>query len=194
MLGGNVFGWTVDQPASFKILDAYVEAGLNFIDTADIYSTWVPGHIGGESETIIGNWMRSSGKRSKIVLATKVGLPMPAGKGLKKDYILRAVEDSLRRLQTDRIDLYQSHEDDPGTPVEETLGAYGQLIKEGKVRAIGASNYSAERLAGSLNVARQHGLPSYQSLQPKYNLCERAEYESALEPLALKEGIGVIPY
>jgi aryl-alcohol dehydrogenase-like predicted oxidoreductase len=189
MLGGNVFGWTIDQAASFKVLDAYVDAGLNFIDTADIYSTWVPGHVGGESETIIGNWMKSSGKRSKIVLATKVGLPMPAGKGLKKDYILRAVEDSLRRLQTDRIDLYQSHEDDPSTPLEETMGAFGELIKQGKVRAIGASNFGADRLAEALKFS-----PTYSCLQPKYNLCERAEYESTLEPLVLKEGIGVIPY
>jgi aryl-alcohol dehydrogenase-like predicted oxidoreductase len=194
MLGGNVFGWTIDQPSSLKILDAFVDAGLNFIDTADIYSTWVPGHIGGESETIIGNWLKQSGKRSKIVLATKVGMQMPAGKGLKKDYILKAVEDSLRRLQTDHIDLYQSHEDDPATPLEETLGAYAQLIKEGKVRAIGGSNYSADRLAEALKVSRQHGFPSYQSLQPKYNLCERADYESQLEPLVLKEGLGVIPY
>ena len=194
MLGGNVFGWTIDQPSSFKILDAFVDAGLNFIDTADIYSTWVPGHTGGESETIIGNWLKQSGKRSKIVLATKVGMQMPAGKGLKKDYILHAAEDSLRRLQTDTIDLYQSHEDDPSTPLEETLDAYAQLIKQGKIRAIGASNYSADRLAEALKVSKRHGLPSYQSLQPKYNLYERAEYESTLEPLILKEGLGVVPY
>jgi aryl-alcohol dehydrogenase-like predicted oxidoreductase len=194
MLGGNVFGWTVDEASGFKILDVFVDSGLNFIDTADIYSTWVPGHTGGESETMIGNWLRRSGKRSKIILATKVGMQMPAGKGLKKDYILRAAEDSLRRLQTDHIDLYQSHEDDPSTPLEETLGAYAELIKQGKVRSIGASNYSAERLAESLKVSQQHGLPSYQSLQPKYNLYDREEYEAALEPLVLKEGIGVIPY
>jgi aryl-alcohol dehydrogenase-like predicted oxidoreductase len=194
MLGGNVFGWTIDEQTCFPILDAYVDAGLNFIDTADIYSTWVPGHTGGESETIIGNWLKRSGKRSKIVLATKVGMAMPAGKGLKKAYILQAVEDSLRRLQTDYIDLYQSHEDDKETPLEETLGAFAQLVKEGKVRAIGASNYSADRLTEALAVSKQHGLPSYQSLQPKYNLCERAEYESTLEPLILKEGIGVVPY
>lgn len=195
MLGGNVFGWTIDQPTSFQILDAFVDAGLNFIDTADIYSTWVPGHTGGESESIIGNWLKQSGKRSKIVLATKVGMLMGSGKkGLKKDYILEAVEDSLRRLETDYIDLYQSHEDDASTPLEETMGAYAQLIKQGKVRAIGASNYSAERLAESLEVSRAHGFPSYQCLQPKYNLCERAGYESALEPLILKEGIGVVPY
>lgn len=194
MLGGNVFGWTVDEPASFKILDAYVDAGLNFIDTADIYSTWVSGHTGGESETIIGNWLARSGKRSKIVLATKVGMQMPAGKGLKKAYIFQAVEDSLRRLQTDHIDLYQSHEDDPSTPLEETMGAFADLIKQGKVRAIGASNYTADRLAEALKVSRQNSFPAYQSLQPKYNLYERAEYEAGLEPLILKEGIGVIPY
>jgi aryl-alcohol dehydrogenase (NADP+) len=195
MLGGNVFGWTIDQPTSFQILDAFVDAGLNFIDTADIYSTWVPGHTGGESETIIGNWLKQSGKRSKIVLATKVGMQMGSGKkGLKKEYILEEVEDSLRRLQTDHIDLYQSHEDDASTPLDETLGAYAQLIKEGKVRAIGASNYSGARLAEALNVSRQHGLPSYQCLQPKYNLCERAGYESELEPLILKEGLSVVPY
>ncbi len=194
MLGGNVFGWTIDEPTSFRILDAFVDAGLNFIDTADIYSTWVPGHTGGESETIVGNWLKQSGKRSKIVLATKVGMQMPAGKGLKKDYIFQAVEDSLRRLQTDRIDLYQSHEDDPATPLEETLGAFARLIQEGKVRAIGASNYSADRLAEALKISRQNGLPEYQSLQPKYNLCERTGYESELEPLVEKEGLGVIPY
>lgn len=195
MLGGNVFGWTVDQPLGFQILDAFVDAGLNFIDTADIYSTWVPGHTGGESETIIGNWLKQSGKRSKIVLATKVGMQMGSGKkGLKRDYILEEVEDSLRRLQTDYIDLYQSHEDDPSTPLEETMDAFAQLIKEGKVRAIGASNYSAERLAEALRVSREHALPSYQCLQPKYNLCERAGYESELEPLVLKEGLGVVPY
>ena len=195
MLGGNVFGWTVDEPSGFKILDALVDAGLNFIDTADVYSVWVPGHVGGESETIIGNWLKRSGKRSKIILATKVGMQMtPEKQGLKRDYIFQAVEDSLRRLQTDYIDLYQSHKDDESTPLEETLGAYAQLIKEGKVRAIGASNYSADRLAEALKVSKQHGLPAYQSLQPKYNLMERPGYEAELEPLVLKEGLGVIPY
>jgi aryl-alcohol dehydrogenase-like predicted oxidoreductase len=195
MLGGNVFRWTIDEPTSFQVLDAYVDAGLNFIDTADIYSTWVPGHTGGESETIIGNWLKRSGKRSKVILATKVGMLMGSGKkGLAKDYILQSAEDSLRRLQTDHIDLYQSHEDDPSTPLEETLSAYAQLIKEGKVRFIGASNYSADRLAVALATSRQHGLPSYDCLQPKYNLYERSDYESALEPLILKEGLGVIPY
>lgn len=194
MLGGNVFGWTVDEASSSPILDAFVDAGLNFIDTADIYSTWVPGHTGGESETIIGTWLKRSGKRTKIVLATKVGMQMPAGKGLKKSYIFQAVEDSLRRLQTDHIDLYQSHEDDPATPLEETMGAFAELIKQGKVRAIGASNYTADRLAEALRVSREHSIPSYTCLQPKYNLYERSEYEATLEPLILKEGIGVIPY
>lgn len=195
MLGGNVFGWTLDEAASFRVLDAYVDAGLNFIDTADIYSTWVPGHAGGESETIIGNWLKASGKRPKIVLATKVGMQMGSGKkGLKKAYILEAVEDSLRRLRTDFIDLYQSHQDDPETPLEETLDAFAQLIKQGKVRAIGASNYGAARLAEALRVSERNGLPRYESLQPKYNLCERGEYEVDLEPLARKEGLGVIPY
>jgi aryl-alcohol dehydrogenase-like predicted oxidoreductase len=194
MLGGNVFGWTVDEPSSFKILDAFVDAGFNFIDTADIYTTWVPGNSGGESEAIIGNWLHNSGKRSRIVLATKVGKQIPSGKGLKKAHILKAAEDSLRRLRTDCIDLYQTHEDDPSAAFEETLGAFAELIKQGKVRAIGASNYSADRLAEALKISSQYGLPAYQVLQPKYNLCERADYESALEPLLLKESLGVIPY
>ncbi len=194
MLGGNVFGWTVDEPLGLKILDAFVDAGLNFIDTADIYSTWVPGHAGGESETMIGRWLQQSGKRSKVVLATKVGMQMPAGKGLKKAYIFQAVEDSLRRLQIDHIDLYQSHEDDASTPLEETLGAFGELVQQGKVRAIGASNYAAARLAESFEVSEKNGLPRYECLQPKYNLCERSDYEASLEPLVLREGIGVVPY
>jgi aryl-alcohol dehydrogenase-like predicted oxidoreductase len=195
MLGGNVFGWTVDEAASFRILDAYVDAGLNFIDTADIYSTWVPGHMGGESETIIGKWLKQSGKRDKIVLATKVGMPMGNGrKGLSKPYIFEEVDESLRRLQTDRIDLYQSHQDDPETHLAETLDAFGALIKAGKVRVIGASNYTADRLKQALAVSQANGLPRYESLQPKYNLCERAEYETALEPLVLAEQIGVVPY
>jgi aryl-alcohol dehydrogenase-like predicted oxidoreductase len=194
-LGGNVFGWTVDEPMGFRILDAFVAAGFNLIDTADIYSKWIPGHKGGESETMIGNWLKLSGKRKKIVLATKVGMEMgPKKKGLSKAYILRAVEDSLRRLQTDFIDLYQSHADDPKTPLEETLEAYAQLVKQGKVRAIGASNYGAVRLAEALEVSRQKGYPAYQTLQPLYNLCDRADYETKLEPLCRKEGLGVITY
>jgi aryl-alcohol dehydrogenase-like predicted oxidoreductase len=194
-LGGNVFGWTADEPSSFAILDAFVGAGFNFIDTADVYSRWVPGHRGGESETVLGNWFRRSGKRKNVILATKVGIELaPDKKGLSKAYILREVEDSLQRLQTDHIDLYQSHIDDASTPLEETLGAYEQLIKQGKVRSIGASNYTAERLAEALKVSQQNGLPRYECLQPHYNLCERAGYEKDLEPLCLKEGIGVIPY
>src|SRR6202453_5190539 len=194
-LGGNVFGWTADEPASFAILDEFVGAGFNFIDTADVYSRWVPGHKGGESETVLGNWFKRSGNRKKVILATKAGIEIaPGKKGLSKAYILSEVEESLQRLQTDYIDLYQSHVDDPSVPLEETLGAYDQLIQQGKVRAIGASNYSAERLAEALNVSKQHGLPRYECLQPHYNLYERAGYEKELEPVCLKEGIGVIPY
>jgi len=195
VLGGNVFGWTADETMSFKLLDAFVAAGGNFIDTADAYSRWVPGHQGGESETIIGKWLKQRGNRGKVVIATKVGWEMsPERKGLKKAYIMRAVEDSLHRLQTDYIDLYQSHKDDPDTPVEETLAAYADLVGKGKVRVIGASNFGAERLAESLQASRAHGRPAYQSLQPHYNLCERADYEQKLEPLCLREGLGVLPY
>jgi len=195
-LGGNVFGWTIDEAASFRILDAFVDAGLDFIDTADVYSRWAPGNVGGESETILGEWFRRTGKRDRVVLATKVGMDMGDGKvGLKKSYILRAVEDSLKRLQTDRIDLYQTHKDeDRGTPQEETLEAYDQLIKAGKVRAIGTSNFTAARLAESLAISEAKGLPRYECLQPHYNLVERAGFEAELEPLCLKEQIGVIPY
>lgn len=194
-LGANVFGWTVNEADSFPILDAFADSGLNFIDTADMYSRWVPGNSGGESETIIGKWFARSGKRSSVVLATKVGMEMgPEKKGLSKAYILRSVEDSLRRLQTDYIDLYQSHVDDPATPLEETLEAYSKLVKQGKVRAIGASNYKADRLAAALKVAASHGYPRYESLQPLYNLYDRAEYEQELEPVCLENGIGVIPY
>jgi len=194
-LGGNVFGWTVAEPTSFKLLDAFAAAGFNFIDTADVYSTWVPGNQGGESETIIGKWLKRSGNRNKIVVATKVGMEMgPGKKGLSKAYILRAAEDSLRRLQTDYIDLYQSHVDDAGTPVEETLEALARLVEQGKVRAIGASNYGAERLAQALQVSQQRGYPSYQSLQPLYNLYDRADYEEKLEPLCREKGLGVISY
>ncbi len=193
--GGNVFGWTTDEPTSFALLDAFVDAGFNLIDTADIYSTWVEGHRGGESETILGKWLQRSGKRAKVVIASKVGKEMgPSSQGLSKNYILQAVEDSLRRLQTDYIDLYQSHADDPDTPLEETLEAYDQLIKQGKVRAIGASNYSAERLAQSLEASEQTGYPRYESLQPLFNLYDREDYEKELEPLCLEKGIGVISY
>ncbi len=194
-LGGNVFGWTVKEPAAFKILDAFVEAGFNLIDTADTYSRWVPGNKGGESETIIGNWLKQSKNREKVIIATKVGSEMgPGRKGLAKPYILRSVEDSLERLQTDAIDLYQSHKDDPNTPLDETLEAYEQLIKQGKVRAIGASNYDAKRLSEAMRVSAQKGLTGYQCLQPRYNLYDRAEYEHSLEPLCRESGIGVITY
>ena len=194
-LGGNVFGWTVDESMSFRLLDAWVDAGMNFVDTADVYSRWVPGHSGGESETIIGKWLRQTGKRNRVVLATKVGKPMGDGKeGLSAAYIREAVDASLRRLKCDHIDLYQSHDDDAATPFEETLGAFAELIRAGKVRAIGASNHSAPRLAEALDVAARTGLPRYESLQPKYNLHDRAEYEAELEPLCRQEEIGVIPY
>jgi aryl-alcohol dehydrogenase-like predicted oxidoreductase len=193
--GGNVFGWTVTESMAFTLLDAFVEAGFSLIDTADVYSRWVSGHNGGESETIIGKWLKRSGNRKKVVIATKVGKEMgPDKKGLSKSYIMRAVEDSLQRLQTDYIDLYQSHADDPETPLEETLEAYAQLINEGKVRAIGASNYTADRLAQALQVSESQGYPAYQSLQPLYNLYDRADYERALEPLCRKKGLGVICY
>jgi len=193
--GGNVFGWTADEPTSFRLLDAFVEAGFDFIDTADVYSHWVPGHKGGESETILGKWLKRSGNRQKVVIATKVGKEMsPDRKGLSKSYILRAAEDSLKRLQTDYIDLYQSHADDPDTPLEETLEAFGRLIGDGKVRAIGASNYSAKRLSQALETSRRPGLPAYQSLQPLYNLYDRAEYEAELEPLCLERQLGVLCY
>ncbi|HLN00088.1 MAG TPA: aldo/keto reductase [Bryobacteraceae bacterium] len=194
-LGGNVFGWSADEKTSFAILDALVAAGFNFIDTADVYSRWSPGHQGGESETIIGNWLKRSGNRSKVIVATKVGMEMgPNDKGLSKAYIFRAVERSLQRLQTDYIDLYQSHQDDQSTPLEETLETYAQLIKQGKVRVIGASNYTADRLAAALEVSERHALPRYESLQPHYNLCERAGYETALETLCIEKKLGVIPY
>lgn len=194
-LGGNVFGWTADEKASFAVLDDFTANGGNFIDTADVYSTWVEGHQGGESEMVLGTWLKSRGNRDKVIVATKVGSDMGQGrKGLKADYIGRAVEDSLKRLQTDYIDLYQSHRDDPDTPQEETLEAYGKLVQAGKVRAIGASNFTAERLASALVISAKNGLPRYESLQPEYNLYERAGYEKDLEPLCRKEGLGVIGY
>ncbi len=193
--GGNVFGWTIDEATSFRLLDGFTDAGFDFIDTADIYATWVPGNQGGESETIIGKWLKQKGNRACIILATKVGMDMgPGKKGLSRDYIFRAVEDSLRRLQTDYIDLYQSHEDDSATPLEETLKAFDDLIKQGKVRVIGASNYKAERLAAALEVSQQNKFARYESLQPHYNLYTRAAFEEHLEPLCLEKGVGVIPY
>ena len=194
-LGGNVFGWTVDEATSFSLLDAWIDAGFNFIDTADVYSAWVPGHIGGESETVIGKWLHASGKRDRVVLATKVGKPMgPDQKGLKPAYIRSAVEASLRRLQTDCIDLYQSHDDDSDTPLPETLGAFGELMQQGKVRAIGASNYTAPRLALALETSERHGLPRYESLQPLYNLYDRAVFEDALQALCVEHEVGVINF
>jgi len=194
-LGSNVFGWTVDRAEAFRILDALLEACLNSIDTADVYSTWVQGNSGGESEAIIGEWLQSRGRRDRVVIATKVGSDMGQGrKGLSARYIRTAVEDSLRRLQTDHIDLYQSHQDDPETAQEETLQAYAELIRAGKVRAIGASNFSADRLRSALEVSARAGLPRYESLQPQYNLYTRAKYEADLEPLCRDNQIGVIPY
>jgi len=193
--GGNVFGWTVDEAKSFELLDRFVGEGFNLIDTADVYSRWVPGNNGGESERIIGNWMKQRNNRGSVIVATKVGADMGAGyRNLSKAYILRGVEESLRRLQTDYIDLYQSHWDDDVTPVEETLGAYAQLIKEGKVRWIGASNLSPARLKASLEAAKRDGLPMYQSFQPHYNLVERALFEKELEGICLDYGLGVINY
>jgi aryl-alcohol dehydrogenase-like predicted oxidoreductase len=198
-LGGNVFGWTADEPTSFRLLDAFVDKGFNLVDTADVYSHWVPGHKGGESETIIGKWLKQSGKRNKVVIATKVGMAMGDKKGLSASYIQQAVEDSLHCLQTDHIDLYQAHKDDPNTPLEETLGAFTELIQQGKVRAIGASNYSGQRLAEALELSEkktssQKGLARYQTLQPEYNLYERFAYETDLEQLCQKSGLGVICY
>ncbi len=194
VFGGNVFGWTIDEKKSFEILDRFVEDGFNFIDTADVYSRWAPGNNGGESETIIGNWLKKHNKRHDIIIATKVGSDMGRGKSLKKDYIINEVEHSLSRLQTDYIDLYFSHFDDESTPVEETLAAYETLIKAGKVRWIGASNFSAERLKESLIYSTKHGLPSYQVYQPGYNLYDRADFEQEHEKICLDYGLGVVVY
>lgn len=195
IFGGNVFGWTVKGKDNALLLDAFLDAGFNTVDTADVYSAWVTGNKGGESETEIGKWIKQSGKRDKVIIATKVGAELgPDKKGLKKDYIIKAAEDSLSRLQTDYIDLYQSHYDDASTPVEETLRAYDQLIKDGKVRAIGASNFSVERLHESLKVSREKGLAAYQTLQPEYNLFDRQQYETVFEPFIREQNIGVISY
>ena len=193
--GGNVLGWTADEATSLSLLDAFVDDGFNLIDTADVYSRWIKGHSGGESETVIGRWLKKSGKRNRIVLATKVGMDMGDGKvGLAPKYIRQAVDDSLRRLQTDHIDLYQAHQDDPKTPLEETLGTFADLIRQGKVRAIGASNYTAARLDEALQTSARSKLPRYESLQPLYNLVERSAYEAELEALCRREGLGVINY
>ena len=194
-LGGNVFGWTANESESFAVLDALVAAGLNFIDTADVYSRWVPGHHGGESETVIGNWIKRGARRADVVIATKVGMEMaPDRKGLSAAHITRSAEDSLRRLQTDYIDLYFSHCDDVSVPLQEILSAYQTLIKQGKVRAIGASNHTAARLSEALTISRDSGLPRYEVLQPEYNLYERSNYESSLEPLCLEQHVGVVSY
>jgi aryl-alcohol dehydrogenase-like predicted oxidoreductase len=193
--GGNIFGWTVDEAASFRLLDGFVDAGFNFIDTADVYSKWHDGNKGGESETIIGAWVKSRGNRDKVIIGTKVGSDMGGDeKGLSKAYILRAVDRSLKRLQTDYIDLYQSHWDDLSVPVEEALSAYADLIKAGKVRAVGASNFNPERLTAALEAHRRDGLPRYESLQPEYNLCERTGFEAELAGICRSNQIGVISY
>ena len=193
--GGNVFGWTVDEAASFKLLDAFTGAGFNLIDTADVYSRWMPGNAGGESETIIGDWVKARGNRKDVVIATKVGADMGQGKkDISKARILNAAEASLKRLQTDYIDLYQTHWDDGVTPVEETLEAYAQLVKEGKVRYIGASNLTPARLKASLAASEAHGYPRYQSFQPEYNLYARQGFEQEIEAICVEEQLGVISY
>ena len=192
--GGNVFGWTIDEPTSFKLLDAFVDTGFNLIDTADSYSRWKEGNHGGESETIIGNWMKQRGNRDKVIIATKVGSDMGEGKSLKKNYIFKAVEDSLKRLQTDHIDLYQSHFDDLSTPVEEIIDAFAELIKLGKVKAIGASNLSLERLKQSVEYSEREGLPRYETLQPLYNLYDREVFEKEFQQYCLEKNISVINY
>ena len=191
--GGNVFGWSVDAPRAFALLDAFVDAGGNLIDTADVYPAWVPGNRGGESETIIGQWLQRSGKRDRVLIATKVG-KWSQQSGLSRANIQQAVDGSLQRLQTDHIDLYQAHADDASVPLQETLGAFARLIEQGKVRVIGASNYGAERFAEALRISKEHGLPRYESLQPEYNLVNRADYEHALEPLVRAEQVGVLSY
>ncbi len=193
VLGGNVFGWTADRTASFTVLDAFLDGGFNAVDTADVYSRWAPGHQGGESETVLGDWMKERGSRDKVVVITKVGSEMPAGKGLKAAYIQSACEASLKRLKTDRIDLYFSHFPDKETPIEETLEAHQRLIDQGKVRSVGGSNYDAAGLKQALDAAGG-SRARYTVLQPHYNLLVRDQYEGALENLCVQEGLGVIPY
>lgn len=195
VFGGNIFGWTVDEKVSFELLDEFTGAGFNMIDTADVYSRWAPGHTGGESETIIGKWLRKNGKRSDVIISTKVGSDMGDGKkGVTKKYILAAVEASLKRLQTDYIDLYSTHFDDESTAVEETMLAYDELVKAGKIRWAGTSNMSAARIEASLHASKEQGLTSYQSLQPLYSLLERKKFETEYEKLCLENHIGVISY
>jgi aryl-alcohol dehydrogenase-like predicted oxidoreductase len=194
-LGGNVFGWTADERTSFDLLDRFVASGFNLIDTADVYSKWLPGHKGGESESIIGKWLERRGRRDDVVIATKVGMEMgPKDKGLSAKYIHEAVDRSLERLGTDYIDLYQAHIDDPDTPLEETLGAFAELVEAGKVRAIGASNYEADRLEAALRVSKAHEWPRFETLQPRYNLYDRVSFEGPLADLCAREEIGVISY
>lgn len=195
VFGGNVFGWSADEAMSFRLLDALLDAGINCIDTADVYSRWVPGHVGGESEALIGKWLKKTGKRNQVLIATKAGMDMGNGhKGLSAVYIEQALERSLKRLQTDYIDLYQSHCDDPHTSVEETMGAFGEAVERGKVRAIGASNFDAKRLREAREVCDRLKLPHYQSLQPNYNLYDRSDYETRLEPTVKELGLGVINF
>ncbi|MFO1172984.1 MAG: aldo/keto reductase [Hyphomicrobiaceae bacterium] len=195
VFGGNVFGWSADEATSQALLDAFVDAGFNAIDTADVYSRWVSGHKGGESESVIGRWLKRRGGRDKVAILTKVGMEMaPDATGLSKAHILKSVEASLKRLGTEYIDLYQAHKDDPATPLDETLGAFESLIQSGKVRAIGASNYSAARLSEALGVSARLKGHRFETMQPEYNLYDRAGYEAGLEPLCRAEGIGVIPY
>ncbi len=194
ILGGNVFGWTADQDASFAILDAFVAGGGRMIDTADMYSTWVPGNQGGESESIIGAWLAKRGRRDDVLIATKVGMEVQGSKGLAPERIAQSVEGSLRRLRTDYIDLYFAHLDDADTPLEDTLAAFDRLVKSGKVRAIGASNYSAERLHQALDISAEKGLASYTVLQPHYNLVERAKFEGPLQQLCQQRNVAVVPY
>jgi aryl-alcohol dehydrogenase-like predicted oxidoreductase len=195
MFGGNVFGWTADEATSFRLLDACVAVGINAIDTADVYSVWGRGHKGGESETVIGNWLKRRGRRDDVIIATKVGAQMGSGdKGLSRAWITKECDASLKRLQTDYVDLYQAHRDDPDTPQEETAQAFADLVKQGKARVLGASNFSPSRLSSALAVSKAHGLPRYESLQPLYNLVEREAFEAELEPLCQAEGLGVINY
>ncbi|PKU24423.1 aldo/keto reductase [Telmatospirillum siberiense] len=195
IFGGNVFGWTADEAMSFRLLDALMDAGFNAIDTADVYSAWVPGHQGGESETIIGRWLKRTGGRDKVTIATKVGKRMGSGdEGLSRAWIVREVEASLTRLQTDYIDLYYSHADDPSVPLEETLQTFADLVRQGKVRVLGASNYGAARLKLALDTSVRLGLPRYECLQPGYNLMDRTGFEAELAPLCRAEGLGVAPY
>lgn len=194
ILGGNVFGWTADRPTSFSVLDAFIAGGGRMIDTADVYSTWIPGNKGGESETSIGEWLANRGRRDDVLIATKIGMELDGTKGLSSERILKGVEASLKRLRTDYIDLYFAHEDDPQTPLDETLAAFDRLIKAGKVRAIGASNYSAARLAQAIEVSGKQGLARYSVLQPQYNLLDREQFEGPLQDLCVAQGIAVVPY